>query len=248
MSAHKRWLVLGGAACLLTGLAAAAPALLRRMDSFRVQRVEIRGTRYMPAQEALEQTGITNTSNVFDKFEPWRERLLSHPMVLAARIERELPGTIKVDITETQPVALLRTPELRPVDARSRALPIDPARIDLDLPLLSRVVKPDSQGVVQDEMSRKAIAVLHTIQQRDARLYNWISEVSALGKDGLLMRLREPQGAKALLPADPRQLPLRELEVTLSDLSARGELSRLKTIDTRFRDQVVVSLKAETRN
>jgi hypothetical protein len=169
-------------------------------------------------------------------------------MVLAAEIERELPSTIKVEITEAQPIAFIRTPELKPVDARSRVLPIDPASIDLDLPLIVPITKPDSQGAVRAARMRSAITVLNTLQQRDARFYSWISDVTPLGHDGLLMRLREPLGARAFLPADARALRMRELEVTLSDLNARGELSRLKTIDTRFRDQVVVSLKAEDRN
>lgn len=248
MTTRKRWLLLGSAACVFTTLAAFAPSALRRMDSFRVQHVEISGTKYLPAYDALVQTGITRLSNVFDEYEPWRQRLLRHPMVVDADIERALPSTIKVNITEAEPVAFIRTPELRPVDARNRALPIDPTSVDLDLPLITPVLKPDSQGFVQSPEGRAAVAVLHAIEQRDARLYSWISDVTPHGRDGLLMRLRTPLGAQALLPADPRTLPLRELEVTLSDLNARGELARLKTIDLRFRDQVVVSLKAENRN
>lgn len=248
MKHRTRWLLLAGAACAVTSLAAGAPTVLRHMDSFRVQRVEIRGTKYLPAYEALVQTGIKPTSNVFDQFEPWRAKLLRHPMVLAADIERELPNTIKVDITEAEPLALAKLPELRPLDARNRALPIDPSTIDLDLPVLARPPKVDARGHVRDANTRAALAVLDALRQRDARLYSWISEVSPVMNDGLLLRLREPAGAQALVASDPRALRLRELEVTLSDLDARGELSRLKLIDTRFRDQVVVSLKPEDKN
>lgn len=248
MKARTRWLLLAAGACAVTSVAAGAPAMLRRMDAFKVQRVEIRGTRYLAAYDALVQSGITRSSNVFDEFEPWRARLLRHPMVIAAEVERELPHTIKVSITETDPIALARTPALQPVDGRARALPIDPSEIDLDLPLLARGPKPDSHGYFKDRQTRDAIAVLNLLRHRDARLYSWISEAAPLANQGLLLHLRQPLGAQALLPADPRALRLRELEVTLSDLNARGELSQLKRIDARFRDQIVVSLDQTHRN
>lgn len=222
--------------------------MLRRMDSFKVERVEIRGTKYLAAYDALVQTGISRTSNVFDEFTPWRSRLLRHPMVLEAQIERQLPNTIKVAITEAEPVALVRTPELRPVDARGRMLPIDPAAMDLDLPVLTRESTPNAAGYFTDATTRDAVAVLNVLRQRDERLYGWVSEAAAASNQGLMLRLRQPAGARALIAADPRALRLRELEVALSDLSARGELPRLKSIDARFRDQIVVSLGSENRN
>ena len=248
MNARLRWLLLALGACVLTGVAAGAPRLLRRMAAFNVQRVEIRGTRYLAPYDALVQSGITRTSNVFDEFEPWRTRLLRHPMVLDAQVERELPNTIKVSITEAEPVALARTPSLQPVDARGRALPIDPATIDLDLPVLVRIAGPDASGFFTDRSTRAAIAVLDQLRHQDARLYSWVSEAAPDGSNGLLLQLRQPAGAQALVAADPRALRLRELEVTLSDLSARGELSQLKRIDARFRDQIVVSLDQDHRN
>src|SRR5918996_4954419 len=119
----RRWLVFSTVAALLTTAAATAPELLRRFDSFRVDRVEIRGTRYLAPYDALVQSGITRKSNVFDDFEPWRQRLLKHALIIDASIERQLPGTVRVEITETEPLALARTPELKAVDARARALP-----------------------------------------------------------------------------------------------------------------------------
>jgi hypothetical protein len=248
MKARTRWLLLACGACAVTSVAAGAPAMLRRMDAFNVQRVEIRGTRYFAPYEALVQSGITRTSNVFDEFEPWRDRLLRHPMVLAADIERELPNIIKVSITEAEPVALVRTPSLQPVDGRARLLPIDPAAIDLDLPVLARIAKPDATGHFNDRATRDVIEVLNVLRQKDARFYSWISEAAPLDGHGIMLRLRQPRGAKALVTADAHALRLREMEVTLSDLSARGELSQLKRIDARFRDQIVVSLDQDNRN
>jgi cell division septal protein FtsQ len=247
VNARTRWVLLGLIACATTSVAAGAPAMLRKMDSFKVEHVEIRGTKYLPAYDALVQTGITRTSNVFDEFAQWRESLLKHPMVLDAQIERELPNTIKVMITEAEPVALARTPELQPVDARARALPIDPSTIDLDLPVLANEARPEANGYFRDARTREAIAVLNTLRMRDQRLFSWISEVAPIGT-GLQLNLRQPAGAQVLVATDPRALRLRELEVALADLSARGELSQLKRVDARFRDQIVVTIDQNNRD
>src|SRR5687767_11437471 len=113
-SAGMRWLVVVAIAGAATGAAAAAPRYMRDMDSFRVERVEVVGTRFMPPDQALAASGITRRSSVFDDPGPWRARLLRHALVQDVRIERSLPATIRIVLRESEPVALVPTPELRP--------------------------------------------------------------------------------------------------------------------------------------
>jgi cell division septal protein FtsQ len=244
----RRWIVIGAVAVLLTSSAATAPELLRRFDSFHIERVEIRGTRYMTPYDALVQSGITKKSSVFDDFEPWRARLLQHPMILDATIDRQLPGTVRIEILETEPVALARTPELRLVDARARALPIDPTSADLDVPLVSVRSHPNAKGLFADAATTQVITVLATLKQQDARLYSWVSEASPLRDHGVRLELRTPLGAEARVALNARTLRLHELQLALADLAARGELPRLQRIDARFHDQIVVALTSATRS
>ena len=241
MSSRRRWIVMGALALVLTGTAAGAPNVLRRWDAFTVEHVEVRGTRYLAAYDALVQSGITRESNVFDDFAPWRSKLLEHPLVLDATIERRLPNTIRVAITESEPVVLARTPELTAVDSRGRALPIDPATVDLDVPLLGMQSRPDAKGRFTDAATLQVIAVLATLQHRNAKLYSWVSEATQM-KDGVRLALRTPVGAEALVAADAQALRLNELQIALADLAGRGELARLERIDARFHDQVVVTI------
>lgn len=225
----RRWLMVGIGGVVLISTAAGAPAMLRRLDAFNVQRVEVHGTHYMSAYDAVVQSGVTRRSSLFEDFTPWRAKLIEHPLVLEAHIERRLPNTLQVTITETTPVALVRARDLRPVDARMKELPIDPANAALDLPLVTRATKP-------------VIAVLAMLQTRDARLFSWISEAAPAHDHGIRLELRNPAGAEILLP-EHAQVRTDELEVAIADLATRGELPRIKRIDARFHDQVVVSLK-----
>src|SRR5690606_15562586 len=106
--AALRWLGVAAAAAALSALVAQSPRLLRRLEYFAVDQVEVTGTRYLAPEAALSISGIAAPANVFDDPEPWRQALLAHPLVADARIERRLPGTIILRITETEPVALAR--------------------------------------------------------------------------------------------------------------------------------------------
>jgi hypothetical protein len=240
---RRRWIIVAVCAFGLTSVAAGTPRVLRRMDAFTVSHVEIRGTHYLEPYAALVQSGITKRSSVFDDFDTWRNRLLAHPMVLDATIERRLPNTLHVQLKETQPLALARTPDLVAVDARGRALPMNPVGADVDVPLLARYTHPNGHGMFVDAPTRETIAVLAFLQNRDARFYSWISEAGPMPDHGTRLELRNPQGAEALVPSAPRSLKLRELQTAIADLAARGELSAVRRIDARFHDQIVVRIK-----
>jgi hypothetical protein len=73
-------------------------------------------------------------------------------------------------------------------------------------------------------------------------MYGWISDAELLPRGGVRIRLRSPAGAQALIPLEPQPTRLRQLRVTLADLAARQDISRLVHIDARYNDQIVVRL------
>jgi hypothetical protein len=260
----KRWLKIAipvGTLALLLGAAAAAPSGLRRMESFRVRHVEVRGTHYLPPHEALSATGITLASSVFDDFAPWRDSLERHPLVKSAILERELPGTIRIFIEETAPIALIaagaggggggganrdadgvadaggRVGELVPINAAGDILPIDPSLIDLDLPIIA---VPASASASASPL-QTVLRVLTAIKAAEPAMYGWISDAEPAG-NAVRIHLRSPARAVALIPNDPEPAQLRKLRLTLADLAARQDITRLIRIDARYHDQVVVTL------
>jgi cell division septal protein FtsQ len=238
-----RWgiILVAGSTAVVT-LVTMSPRLLRKVDFFRVKRVEVLGTRYLAPHTALEKSGITALSSVFDDPAPWKAALLEHPLVSSVAIERDLPGTLTVRIAEVEPVALARTPELRPVDARGRLLPIDPAAVDVDLPILGVV-----SGVGEDERlsNPKALALVEALERlghMEPGIVAQLSEIEPAEGGALRLRLREPARAELLLPADFAAAGLERLRLALADLDARRDMPRVRRIDGRYRDQVVVSL------
>ena len=250
----KRWLkvtlaVTASAVILILG--AAAPRGLRRMESFRVRRVEVRGTHFLPPHQALSATGITRASNVFDDFNPWRDSLVKHPLVNSARIEREFPGTIRIFVEEAEPIAMLAqgggggvgasVTALVPVSVSGELLPIDPSSIDLDLPI---VFAPPSDSTAEPAYA-PVLRVLAAIKAFEPAMYGWISDAELVGGLAVRVRLRSPAGAQAVIPLEPQAARLRQLRLTLADLAARQDITRLAHIDARFQDQIVVTLTSD---
>jgi hypothetical protein len=166
------------------------------------------------------------------------------------------------DIVEAEPIALVGTPELQPVDERGQLLPIDPAAFELDLPILVGEPAVDSAGRVHDAALLGAIDALRRVREAQPWLASWTSELEPVA-DGIRLRLRWPAGAQVLLPPAPATGRLHEVRLAVADLIARPgggsagparatpdaafvdtELARLIRLDARYRDQVVVELAA----
>lgn len=241
MTVRSRVLAVFAVAALGTGLAAGAPQLLRGVDAFRIRRVEVRGTHFLAPHDALAQSGIDSTWNVFDDFEPARRALEDHPLIADVRIEPHVPGTVRIYIQEAEPIAFVATPELRPVDRSGRVLPVKPGLAPLDLPVVATRVSPADGRIVEPPVLA-LLSVLDGIQRQEPMLFDWISEAEPAPGTGIRLLLRSPERATALVSDDPQNLRLKELRIALADLAARGELDRLSRVDARWGGQIVVSL------
>lgn len=241
-----RWLRVAVLALAATAMAAAAPYALRRTGSFRIDHVEVRGTHYMTPQAVLQASGIAKDATVFDDVATWRSRLLAHPMIADVEIERRVPGTIVLHVTESEPIAYARTPELVAIDAQAHALPLDPTSAALDLPVLGTVSRPASNGRFADHTTLELARAIAAVRAFEPALAGWISEAAPARGSGIRLTLRGPTRAVALLPSPLTAERLRELRLTLADLAARGELRGTIRIEARYSDQIVVTPGRDT--
>src|SRR5690606_1428513 len=102
----RRWWV-AGTAVLGAALWLGLPELARKMEFFRVRRVEFIGVRYLAPETALEALELPALLNVFDDLEPFAERARGIPGVAAAEARRRLPGTLLIELVELPPVAMI---------------------------------------------------------------------------------------------------------------------------------------------
>jgi cell division protein FtsQ len=220
-------LVLGGIAAVLV-LAAPlwAPLLLRRMDFFRVRRLEIVGTHYIATRDIVARANVDTTRSVWDPTGPITGRVKGHPGVETVEVNRKLPGTLVITITERQPVALVSGPQgFRAYDARGIALPLDLTRGLVDAPVLARA-------------DTALLRLLGEMRTALPALYGRVSEVKRAGANELVFQLDNA--------------PVRTLGgVTLDDLNQiqsveddlRRRAARLTELDLRYSGQIIARLQ-----
>ncbi|HYC31625.1 MAG TPA: FtsQ-type POTRA domain-containing protein [Gemmatimonadales bacterium] len=114
-----------------------SPYLLRRLDFFRVRRVEISGLHYLEAANIVAALELSRSASIFDDPSPLERRVRGVPGVLEARVGRRAPGTLQVTLREAAPVALTpKVDRLALVDSAANVLPFDPLASVPDLPVL----------------------------------------------------------------------------------------------------------------
>jgi cell division septal protein FtsQ len=211
-----------------------------RSGIFRVVDVSVEGTTYLTPDEVVAATAIPPDASVWDDTEPMVERLRENPMVEDARIHRKLPGGLVLEVTEREPVGLLPSPTLAPVDRDGHVLPLDPAGRHMDLPLVQPRVDPSDRG---DELTpaqiRELTSDLSRLETIDPTVLASISEVALDAWGGAILYLGEPRVA---LRYWPPLLPgtLNDALLVLGDALERQPDRTPVSVDLRFADQVVV--------
>lgn len=235
-----RWRRVGGAIAAFATVAVGwlyGPRTLREAETFRVRQVEVVGTRFLEPYAVVRAAGLDRAASIFDDADAWRAGVRTLALVDAVTVRRVYPSRIQLEIREVEPVALIAAQSLRPVDAAGRLLELDPAGIALDLPVLTGVAVEG--GRVAEGPSRSAVETVASLLGRTPGLAEDVSQADLEG--GVLRLTFRDREATALLTAGAGPVELTQLRLAMTDLAGRGELEQVRTIDVRFRDQVVVS-------
>lgn len=202
--------------------------VLSNLDFFRVRRVEVLGARYASPDEIVSRLRVDSSASVWDDVGPLEERVRVHPSVRDVRIERKLPGTLVIRVTENPPVALIQVSGgLVAVDAAGRTLPVDPTAVDVDLPVLRS----------RDTL---ALRLLGEVQEALPLVFARIGDVRRTPAGDLAIRLNEPAARLVLASADLTVQRLSEIIPVEQDLARRNATAT--ELDLRYRDQVIARL------
>jgi cell division protein FtsQ len=219
-----RWRAVSAVATVLLLLAAPwwGPPLLSQLSFFRIRSVEISGYRYLQPEDVLKRLRLDTTTSVWSDLGELEHRVEMHPQIKSATIDRDLPGTLVVHITENPPIAYVASPQgLRAVDKDGRFLPIDPSRIAIDLPVLGRA-------------DTALLHLLANVRSVSPALFGEISDIRRTGGTDIALTLATTQ-VRAL--ADISAQRLADIIPVEADLARRK--ARVTELDLRFRDQVI---------
>ena len=239
------WKILGVLfllALLMTGAWGARQGA-RSMAFFRVRNVEVRGVHYLAPAEIVKRLQIDTLASLWDDLEPYAARVRRHPQVQRVTLGRRMPGTVVVTVTENLPVALVQTASgLVPFDSLGRQLPIDPARVGLDLPIVATA----------DPVLLKLVG---EIRASEPAVFARLEEARRSGSDEIVLTLsRNPSAAMAAGDSAQQEKTLRvrarvglsverlaDIFPVESDLARRQ--ARVGELDLRYRDQVIARIQ-----
>jgi cell division protein FtsQ len=216
-----------------------APPALRRVPLFDADRVEVAGSSLLAPHEIVAASGIRIGASVWTDPAAWEAALRRHPVIADARVERRLPATLRIRITEKRPAAFVSVGTLRPATATGEILPVDPARVTVDLPLAGTA--PDTATRVRDRATLRLLAEAGRLADADPVLMARVSELRA-GADGSTRLVLAHPRAEVLIPAGATGPRLTQLRAALADVARRVPQGGRAQVDARFADMVVVRL------
>jgi cell division septal protein FtsQ len=195
---------------------------LRRLEFFRIRRVEITGIRYLAPAKIVAALALNARTSVFDDLPAAGRALRTLPGVQSAVVRRRLPGTLEVTVVEAVPVALApRTGGMALLDSAGRVLPFNPAATAPDLPIAASA-------------DRVIARVLARVQEHDPVLFSRIEAAWRVGDDVVL----DLDGRRVWFGAAVTAEDIRAVMAVAQDLARQGRTFR--ELDGRFAGQVIV--------
>ena len=199
-----------------------APRLLRRLDFFRVRRVELIGLRSLTPADVLKAAAIPGKINLFDDLGPIEHRARQIPGVAEVTLSRRFPGTLRLEVQEVEPVALVPgRGDLVPIDASGKVLPFSPIAAAPDLPVASH-----ADSLIGELLGR--------VRAADPGLFGQVTSADRSGGDVVLL----VAGKRYWFRPDASVETIRAITAVAQDLARRGRAYH--ELDGRFAGQVIV--------
>lgn len=205
-----------------------------------VTRIQVNGGKHLQPETVIQHAGIHPGDNILalDLAEISR-RVTGHPWVASAVVVREIPDSIRIDIEERQPFAVVRGREFYLVDTQGRAFAqVFPGEYP-GLPIISGM---DPATVCPGrDLPGEAMALLSALYRDSKDYLPWrlISEIQWTPSSGL--RLYTLRGGIAInLGTRDYGARMARLGRVLRHLEERGLHHQLRGVDLAYRDRVFV--------
>ena len=219
----RQWVVVGATLAVGLGVILVVPLLARQIDFFRVRQIELVGVRYLAPDSVIAALGLRLDHNAFDDLSVLEGRVGAIVGVESARVDRRMPGTIRVTLRERTPVALAPGPErLVVLDGDARLLPYDPAATGLDLPLVPRA-------------DTVLLQVLAAVRSSDSTLFDEVDGAQRSDRGDVWLDVR---GRRVVLDGVPTGPEVRAVGAVRRHLARTGR--RYAELDARFAGWLVV--------
>jgi cell division protein FtsQ len=233
--------IMGFSALFMVGYAAVTTT-----DYFRTEAIKVSGLSRLTETAVLTQAKIHKGDNLLAvNLGLVRKRLLAHPWIATARVAREIPGTICIEITEHQALAVLDLGRKFLINTNGRVFkengPDDPQA----LPRVTGIAYAD-MSLGEDALSPAMTAVVQVLQISQARTsaiaYTQIREVHMDPEMGIALTVWQDQ-RRIKLGFAPFESKYQRIKQLLPYLRHSSKWQGFDTIDANNPDRIVVQVE-----
>jgi cell division protein FtsQ len=218
-------------------------------SSLRVKQIKIEGNRLVGTNEILQLTQIQNGSLLYQAdLTGIQHNVTRHFYIRDALVERNLPNSIRVQVVERVPIAMINGAEPLYVDEDGTVLPPTVARRLFDLPMISGLTTNESlvlgSTLTQPDM-KETLQLLSVLKALNRPMYHNISEVQIRNGGDIIIYSAEG-GVPIIFGHGDLPSKLVRLEVFWNDIVRSQGLQNLQYVDLRYQDQIVARWNHET--
>jgi cell division protein FtsQ len=258
--------IVGLLAIVLAGLGVAhfVKRHLTTAPAFAIDAIELKGLARIQRDELLQAAGLSPGQNIFAQSpEQLQAKLVAHPWVIAAQVERELPSKLSIRVRERDPVALMVVEACAPQaksddepgceEASSLYLISEDATMfkrlggadPVDLPVITGLTRPRmaSDPELAQRVLQTSIALMRAY--RDGGMWQQfpLGEIHLEANDGFAFYVGEDL-TYVRLGAAPFDAKLKRMKKVFERLSAENARAEYVYLDNEARpDRVAVKLR-----
>lgn len=205
---------------------------LKSSSWFFLNQIEVTGTHKTKPEEITKYIRTGQQNAVFADLTSIKLALENHPWIKSAVIWRELPGTIRVHITERQPIALVLAGNLFLVDLDGRVIDT----FDHDAEYASLPVLTGINEVSNESQIRHALQFVSALSE-DASVLRQVSEINYYDGENTIVYLKG--FSFGLLVSKDGILPMIKKFIDYSDV-VKKNFSDVKVVDLRYQSQIIL--------
>lgn len=204
---------------------------------FGITTVEVRGASRVAHEAIIAASTIRPGMNLW-RLDTGRAALgvAALPEIRRAEIVRELPGRVTILVEERRPFTLVHAERLHWMDEEGRVLGEAREAVVPPVPVISGLTEAELEtlSTVPGPKARAAIAVIRALLRSGSALAQEISEIDMSHGEGPVLYTLD--GVEVRLGGEEWEDRLARLEGVLAQVTTKN----VRTVDLRFRDQVVL--------
>ena len=205
---------------------------LKSSSWFFLNKIEVTGTHKTKPEEVEKYIRTGQQNAVFADLTHIKLGLENHPWIKSAVIWRELPGTIRVHITERHPIALVLSGNLFLVDADGRVIDT----FDHDPEYSSLPVLTGIDEVSNENRIRHALQFVSALAE-DVSVLRQVSEINYYDGENTIIYLKG--FSFGLLVSKDGILPMIKKFIDYSEV-VKKNFSDVKVVDLRYQSQIIL--------